>query len=235
MRPILKTNSRAAGQNWQYWYPSGIILSMNDPFVQAYRELERQDRPERALAYMNLRLAIRHLIERGGLRIGQPLPSERELAERLGLSRVTVRKALAGLVEEGQLTQRRGAHLRRRAHRQVHFAPDQLQRRPAVARPQSALGVLRARRRRSHPGGGDGAQSLARRGGGAPAPPALRRRRAAGDRAQRHPAQPAAGSGTGHPLALRGLRPPRLPPGARAAAPARGGLRQGAGAPARRR
>ncbi len=82
---------------------------MDDPLLQAYRELDRQDRTERALAYMNLRQAIRHLIERGGLRIGQPLPSERELADRLGLSRVTVRKALAGLVEEGQLTQRRGA------------------------------------------------------------------------------------------------------------------------------
>ena len=82
---------------------------MDDLLLEAYRTLDREVRPERALAYMNLRQAIRQLIENGNLRIGQPLPSERELAERLELSRVTVRKAIAGLVEEGQLVQRRGA------------------------------------------------------------------------------------------------------------------------------
>lgn len=82
---------------------------MDDLLLEAYRSLGREARPERALAYMDLRLAIRRLIESGGLRIGQPLPSERDIGERLGLSRVTVRKAIAGLVEDGLLVQRRGA------------------------------------------------------------------------------------------------------------------------------
>jgi GntR family transcriptional regulator len=37
------------------------------------------------------------------------LPAERELAEELGVSRITVRKALDGLVAEGLLTRRHGA------------------------------------------------------------------------------------------------------------------------------
>jgi GntR family transcriptional regulator len=62
-----------------------------------------------APAYMRLRRAIRGSIEQGRVKPGQALPSERELARRLDLSRVTVRKALAGLVEDGVLTQRHGA------------------------------------------------------------------------------------------------------------------------------
>lgn len=62
-----------------------------------------------APAYLRLRRVLRQQVEAGVLGPGQTLPSERELAEQLGLSRVTVRKALAGLVENGVLVQRRGA------------------------------------------------------------------------------------------------------------------------------
>lgn len=64
---------------------------------------------QRGLAYLQLRRALHNLMERGLLAPGQALPGERELAAKLELSRVTVRKALGGLVEAGLLTQRHGA------------------------------------------------------------------------------------------------------------------------------
>lgn len=59
--------------------------------------------------YRRLMLAIEAEILVGRLRQGQPLPGERRLALALGLSRVTVRRALAGLVESGLVTRRQGA------------------------------------------------------------------------------------------------------------------------------
>ncbi len=48
-------------------------------------------------------------MEQGAINPGDALPSERDLAAELGVSRVTVRKALRRLVEEGLLIQQRGA------------------------------------------------------------------------------------------------------------------------------
>jgi len=59
--------------------------------------------------YLRLQSAIREAVAAGALVPGDALPAERELATELGISRVTVRKALAGLVEAGLLTQRRGS------------------------------------------------------------------------------------------------------------------------------
>jgi GntR family transcriptional regulator len=59
--------------------------------------------------YMQLQHDLRRLIEHGGLRVGEALPSERDLASGLGISRVTVRKAIQGLVKQGLLTRRHGA------------------------------------------------------------------------------------------------------------------------------
>lgn len=72
-------------------------------------EYQRLTTGSRAPAYLRLRRAIRSSVERGVVEPGQVLPSERELARQLTLSRVTVRKAIAGLVEDGVLTQRHGA------------------------------------------------------------------------------------------------------------------------------
>ncbi|NIZ13261.1 FadR/GntR family transcriptional regulator [Phaeobacter sp. HF9A] len=52
---------------------------------------------------------IEKLILRGILRPGERLPSERELAERLGVSRPSLRDALADLQERGLLASRAGA------------------------------------------------------------------------------------------------------------------------------
>jgi len=58
---------------------------------------------------MRLRQSIQQAIETGALESGHALPSERDLADELAVSRVTVRKAIAGLVEDGMLVQRHGA------------------------------------------------------------------------------------------------------------------------------
>ncbi|MCT7085345.1 GntR family transcriptional regulator, partial [Salmonella enterica] len=60
-------------------------------------------------AYLRLRRAIRNVVEHRDIEPGQALPSERDLSRLLQLSRVTVRKAISGLVEEGLLNQRHGA------------------------------------------------------------------------------------------------------------------------------
>ncbi len=72
-------------------------------------EFHRQAAARRAPAYQHLRRTLQHAIDNGELKPGQALPGERELARLLDLSRVTVRKAIAGLVEDGLLMQRHGA------------------------------------------------------------------------------------------------------------------------------
>jgi GntR family transcriptional regulator len=59
--------------------------------------------------YLRLKALIQAAIHDGRLRANDALPSEREIATMLDISRVTVRKALTDLVEEGVLTQRRGS------------------------------------------------------------------------------------------------------------------------------
>jgi GntR family transcriptional regulator len=59
--------------------------------------------------YLQLTRRIAEAIEAGALTPGQSLPPEREIAALTGLSRVTVRRAVRGLVEAGSLVQRRGS------------------------------------------------------------------------------------------------------------------------------
>ncbi|MBZ9937738.1 GntR family transcriptional regulator [Mesorhizobium sp. BR1-1-16] len=59
--------------------------------------------------YLRLQSMIRSGIAEGRLRPNDALPAERDLAAHLGVSRVTVRKALRGLVDEGVLRQRHGS------------------------------------------------------------------------------------------------------------------------------
>jgi acetyl-CoA carboxylase carboxyl transferase subunit beta len=51
---------------------------------------------------------VRSHIVRNGLAVGDRIPSERELASRLAVSRSSVRKAIAGLVSAGVLSRRQG-------------------------------------------------------------------------------------------------------------------------------
>ena len=59
--------------------------------------------------YQQLQQAVREAIERRVLRADEALPAERDLAEALSVSRITVRKAFDGLVAEGLLSRRQGA------------------------------------------------------------------------------------------------------------------------------
>ena len=59
--------------------------------------------------YLQLQKVIRAWLDAGTLKADEALPSERGLARQLGISRVTVRKAIAGLVEKGILIQRWGS------------------------------------------------------------------------------------------------------------------------------
>jgi GntR family transcriptional regulator, N-acetylglucosamine utilization regulator len=59
--------------------------------------------------YLQLQRALREAIERGALGPHDALPSERQLAAELGVSRITVRKAIDGLADEGLLVRRQGA------------------------------------------------------------------------------------------------------------------------------
>jgi len=82
---------------------------MHSDIFTTYRELGRRAHATSGHAYVRLRQAIQHAIEAGALETGHALPSERELGRKLHLSRVTVRKAIAGLVDDGVLIQRHGA------------------------------------------------------------------------------------------------------------------------------
>ena len=58
--------------------------------------------------YLQLRRRLDDAINSGLLLPETPLPSEREIASLTDLSRVTVRKAIAALAEDGAVVQRHG-------------------------------------------------------------------------------------------------------------------------------
>jgi GntR family transcriptional regulator len=62
---------------------------------------ESLDRPGRTPAWAQIEASLRARIESGELGPGQRLPAERDMASRLGVSRMTVRQALAALADEG--------------------------------------------------------------------------------------------------------------------------------------
>lgn len=59
--------------------------------------------------YLQIEQLIRSAISGGILQAGEAIPPERDLATEYGVSRITIRKTIGGLVEEGMLTRRRGA------------------------------------------------------------------------------------------------------------------------------
>lgn len=67
------------------------------------------DRSSKMPLYQQLRRSLRDVIEQDVLAPDDVLPAERDIAVDFGVSRITVRKAIEGLVEEGLLDRRHGA------------------------------------------------------------------------------------------------------------------------------
>jgi GntR family transcriptional regulator len=59
--------------------------------------------------YLQLAKNLRNHINDGGIDPGNALPSERDLSEMTGMSRVTIRKAIDKLIDEGLLFRRQGS------------------------------------------------------------------------------------------------------------------------------
>ena len=64
---------------------------------------------ESAPLYLRIKKLVTDAVQAQELQEGDAIPSERDVAELLGVSRVTVRKAFTELVQDGVLTQRRGS------------------------------------------------------------------------------------------------------------------------------
>lgn len=71
--------------------------------------MERLNRGEAVPLYRQLKEIIAEGIRRGEFRPGERLPTEKELCQRFGVSRITVRQALSELVHEGLLYRHRGS------------------------------------------------------------------------------------------------------------------------------
>lgn len=82
---------------------------MNTGFTKALRERLTATAAVAMPRYEQLRSALRDVIVSGVVCPDGALPPERELARASGMSRVTVRKALSGLVAAGVVRQRPGA------------------------------------------------------------------------------------------------------------------------------
>lgn len=65
--------------------------------------------PQGGPLYLQLKRWVEEAIKSGALNPGDALPSERDLALKVDVSRVTVRKAVSHLVQEGVLVQRHGS------------------------------------------------------------------------------------------------------------------------------
>jgi GntR family transcriptional regulator len=73
------------------------------------KSLRPLDPKSRQPLYQQLERALREAIDKRVLGPDDALPAERDLAQDLAVSRITVRKAIEGLVNEGLLIRRRGS------------------------------------------------------------------------------------------------------------------------------
>lgn len=71
--------------------------------------LRRFESASHAPLYARVKKLVQEAVAAGDLKQGDAIPGERDVAQMLDISRVTVRKAFAELVAEGVLVQRRGS------------------------------------------------------------------------------------------------------------------------------
>jgi GntR family transcriptional regulator len=67
-------------------------------------------KPGRGPAHAQIEASLEHALDRGGLSAGDRLPAERDLAERFGVSRMTLRQALGALEQRGRVTRSKGRY-----------------------------------------------------------------------------------------------------------------------------
>src|ERR1700749_1554215 len=84
--------------------------------------LGRLDEPSSLPLYQQLQRALRQAIETRLLSPEDALPPERDLATDFNVSRITVRKAIDGLVNEGMLVRRQGSGTFVRARVEKNFS-----------------------------------------------------------------------------------------------------------------
>lgn len=82
---------------------------MQTALAGEYRRLSSEPAAHKSLAFLRLRRVLRNTSAQDQLRGAASLPSESGLAKALAWSRVTVRKVLAALLEDGLPVRRRGA------------------------------------------------------------------------------------------------------------------------------
>lgn len=87
-----------------YWYYSRMAEAQHILFGDGTAAL-----PGGGPLYLQLKRFIEDAVSGGRVRAGDALPSERDLAAKMDVSRVTVRKAVQHLVREGILVQRHGS------------------------------------------------------------------------------------------------------------------------------
>ena len=191
----------------------------------------RAKRADRTPLFASVGDALKREIAAGRFAQADLLPGERELSAMLDVSRTTLRRAIAGLVDEGVLVHRHGAgtfvrrsppHVEQPLSRLTSFTED-MRLRGLTASSQGD----RARRVPANAGGIDDARHLSQRDGVSSGAPAPCRRRADGDRAGRGAAAFSRRRPSRRGFALRGARSVRLSSRAGAAAAARRGDRCG--------
>lgn len=72
--------------------------------------------------YLQVKQAFRHAIESSHYQANEAIPPERQIAEELNVSRITVRKAIDGLIKEGMLFSRQGSGTYVRSRIEKNFA-----------------------------------------------------------------------------------------------------------------
>lgn len=77
--------------------------------VGFFGKVANVDPSQHAPMYAQLRDSIRDAITKGDLKSGETLPPEREISAVMGISRITIRKAIAELVDEGLLIRQQGS------------------------------------------------------------------------------------------------------------------------------
>ena len=162
----------------------------HEPALREALALLRSTRANPTPLYLQLQQSIEEAVRKGALKADEALPGERDLAKQLGISRVTVRKAITGLVKKGVLVQRWGSgtfiapqmRLEQPLSRLSSFTDDM-----SARGLQSSAVMLEPLDRPGLDERADGAWPLARRSGEPRQPPAPGRRHPHGDRARRHP------------------------------------------------